>query len=162
VLRANYKDKGNPATGTLTGSSLLTLRHPKVEAEDADYREDVSIRHEDDTDLTFIANIQDGSHIGFRNIDLTGIKEIQFLAATREPGSVIEIRTGSPRGTLVGTAPVPQVENLRSPLKTTKATITNQKEQQDIYFVFRNTMGRKENILFVDWMFFDNGKMNLP
>ncbi|MEX2235894.1 MAG: PQQ-dependent sugar dehydrogenase [Cyclobacteriaceae bacterium] len=162
VFRANYTDKGNRVTGNLAGRDLLTLRHPKVEAEDADFTQNVSIRHADGSDMTFIANIQDGSHIGFTKIDLTGIKEIHFLAASREPGSVIEIRAGNPQGILLGTAPVPQVQDFRPPLKTTRAAITNQSEQQDLYFVFRNTQGKKENILFVDWMFFDDDKMKLP
>ncbi|MGC1242010.1 MAG: PQQ-dependent sugar dehydrogenase [Chryseosolibacter sp.] len=157
VLRANYTDKGSPATGTLTGSSMVTLRHPKVEAEDADMNHNVSTRHIDGTDMTFLANIQDGSHIGFKNIDLTGIRDIHFKASTRQKGSVIEVRAGSAGGTLLGTAEVPQVEKLSDPVKPAKATLQQNGEQTDLYFIFRNTEGKKEDILFLDWIFFDNG-----
>lgn len=161
VLRANYTDKGSPATGTLTGSSMLTLRHPKVEAEDADISHNVSTRHIDGTDITFLANVQEGSHIGFRNIDLKGIREIHFKAGTRVKGSVIEVRQGSPNGTLLGKAEVPQVEKFSDSVKPAKAILEYAGDPSDIYFVFRNTDGQKENILFLDWIFFDNG-MRLP
>lgn len=162
VLRAHYTDKGNPATGTLAGSKVLILRHPKVEAEHADVNYNVSTRHTDGTDMTFLANILDGSYVGFKDIDLTGVKEIHFKAATRMEGSIIEIRMGSPRGTLIGTADVLQVENFRDPMKTSKATITPAAAQEDLYFVFRNKEGKKENILFIDWVFFSNGDVKLP
>ncbi|HET9486824.1 MAG TPA: PQQ-dependent sugar dehydrogenase, partial [Chryseosolibacter sp.] len=162
VLRANYTDRGHPATGTLTGSTLLTLRHPKVEAEDADINHHVSTRQADGTNMTFIGNIQDGSYIGFKDVDLTGIEEIHFKAATRMSGSVIEIRSGSPRGTLLGKADVVQVENFQDPMKTSRATLSSGAKQQDVYFVFRNNEGKKDNILFMDWLYFDNGKTMLP
>ena len=161
-MRANYTDKGNPVTGTLTGAYLLTLRHPKMEAEDSDLSNNVATRHIDGTDLTFIGNVQDGSHIGFKNIDLTGIKQIHFKVSARVTGSIIEIRAGSPKGTLLGKAEVPQVEKMRDPIKLTTAQISNHDEQQDLFFVFRNNDGKKENILFLDWMYFDNGKMTVP
>lgn len=161
VLRANYTDKGNPETGNLTGSELLTLRHPKVEAEDADFMSNVSTRHVDGTDITFLANIQDGAHIGFRNIDLRGIKQIYCKANSRSSGSVIEVRSGSEHGALLGTANVPVVENRRTDAKPLVVRIAGDGHAGDLYFVFRNTEGKKENILFLDWLFFDNG-MKLP
>ena len=161
VLRANYTDKGSPATGTLTGNSMLTLRHPKVEAEDADINHNVSTRHIDGTDMTFLANIQDGAHIALKNIDLKGISEIHFKASTRLKGSVIEVRHGAPNGRLLGKADVPQVEKLSDPVKPAKATLQYGGDPADLYFVFRNTDGQKEDILFLDWIFFDNG-MRLP
>ena len=162
VLRASYTDKGTPETGTLTASRVLTLRHPKVQAEDADTSHNVDTRHADGTDMTFLTDIQDGSYIVFEDIDLTGIKEIHFKAATRIKGSVIEIRAGSLRGPLLGKADVLQVERFRDPMKTTKTLITPAQEKQDLYFVFRNTTEKKENILFLDWIFFDPGNLKVP
>ena len=160
VLRANYTDKGSPVTGTLTGSEMITLQHPKVEAEHADIHHEVNIRHMG-AGVTLLNNIKDGSFICFKNIDLTGIHKIQFKASTRVAGTIIEIRAGGPLGTLLGQAQVPQVENLRDPMNMTEASINNT-AQQDLYFVFRNTKEIQENILFLDWIFFDNGKMKLP
>lgn len=162
VIRANYTDKGNPATGTLTGTHLLTLRHPKIEAEDFDVSKDIATRHVDGTDLTFIGNVQDGSHLGFKNLDLKGIRQIHFKASSLVTGSIIEIRAGNPTGTLLGKAEVPQVENVRDPIQLTVTPITNSEGLGDLFLVFRNHSGKKENILFLDWIYFDNGKMPVP
>ena len=162
VLRAQYTDKPQPATGALSGRSMLTLRHPKVEAEDADITNNVSPRHLDGTNMTFLANIQDGSYIAFRNIDLTGVASIRFGATTRESGSYIEVRAGSPGGKLLGKADVTMIENFREGIKVSTTSIEETREQGDLYFVFRNRDGNKENIAFVDWIMFDDGKMRLP
>ena len=162
VLRASYTDKGHPATGSLTGRTMLTLRHPHVEAETADITHNVSARHVDGTEITFLANIQDGSYIAFRDIDLTGIQAIHFQASTRQQGSFIEIRRGGVKGPLLGKAEVSQVENLRDPVKATSASVVADGNQGDLYFVFRNSEGKQENILFLDWMIFDNGEVKLP
>ena len=162
VLRANYTDKGIPQTGPLTGRNMLTLRHPKVQAEDADILNDISTRHMDGTDMTFLANIQDGSFIAFKDIDLTGVRQIHFGASTRQSGSMIEVRIGGPRGKLLGKADVPRIENFSEGIKVTKTTISANAGQSDLYFVFRNNEGQKENILLIDWILFDNGEVKLP
>lgn len=161
ILRAYYTDKGDPEVGSLTGRSMLTLRNPKVEAEDADVSHEVSPRHMDGTDITFLANIQEGSYIGFRNIDLTGIRTIRFGASARQPGSTIEVRAGSPTGRLLGKADVTQIENFKEGIKVSETPISEMNEQGDLYFVFRNSEGKKENILFLDWILFDNGDPKL-
>lgn len=162
ILRAHYTDRGSPATGSLTGWDMIVLRHPKVEAEEADVIHQASTRHFDGTDITLLGGIQDGSYIAFKNIDLKGIREIRFKASSRIAGSVIEVRAGSPDGALLAEAPVPVTENFRDPMKEARAQLASQGDHQDLYFVFRNREGRKENILFIDWIFFGVGKVNLP
>lgn len=154
VVRANYTDNGTTATGTLTENQMLALRHPKVEAEDADYKVNVRTHHLDGTDITFLSNVSDGSGIGFKDIDLTGIRAIAFKATSRVAGSVIEIRTGAPNGLLLAKAEVPYSKNAYTPTKSTSVSIPPTDSQQDLYFLFRNTNGVKENILSLDWIFF--------
>ncbi len=139
------------------------MRYPKVEAEDADYKVDVKTRHIDGTDMTLLTNIDDGSRIGLKNIDLKGIKDLRFKASALVAGSIIEVRAGSPGGQLLGRAEVSQVEAYGQPMKVTTAPIVSYPGKQgDLYFVFRNSGGKKENIAIVDWIFFDNGKMKIP
>lgn len=156
VLRASYRDKGNPATGSLMGHKMITLRHPLVQAEDAEMMVGPEVRHLDDEDITFLADIRDGSYIGFKNLDLTGIKEIRFRASTTEPGSYIEVRTGRPDGTLIGRADVRQVKDYTEEIIPGSASIAKDVGQDDVYFVFRNSEGKKDDILFIDWMLFSN------
>jgi cytochrome c len=163
VIRASYTDKGNPVTGNLTGSNMLILRNPKVQAEDFDYSNKVGRRHVDGSDITFINDVQDGSYIVFKNIDLTSINQIQFSTMSRVAGSKIEVRAGSPEGQLLGTAEVPQNQSKNSGVmdKVTAQINNAGAKPQDLYFVFRNTAGTKENILILDWVYFDGGKQTL-
>lgn len=161
VLRAHYMDRPQPASGALSGRSMIMLRHPKLEAEEADIKHNVSTRHLDGTDMTFLANIQDGSYIAFKNIDLTGVKSIHFGASSREPGSFIEIRAGSPTGKLLGKADVYRIEKFSEGIKTSSASLAVTPEQGDVYFVFRTSSDKKEDIAFVDWILFDNREVTL-
>lgn len=161
VIRASYTDKGNPVVGNLAGSTILVLRNPKVEAEDFEVYQHVGRRHIDGTNFSFVSDIQDGSYIGFKNIDLTSITQLQFQVNSRIAGSKIEIRTGSPDGQLIGTVEVPQnTSKERGKLDLVSASITNSGKPADLYFVFRNA-SQKDNILILDWINFENSKQAL-
>lgn len=161
VIRASYTDKGNPVTGSLTGSKLLILRHPKIQAEDFEMHQNVGRSHEDGTDFSYVSGAQDGSYIGFKNVDLTSIPQLVFRAGAPTAGSQIEVRQGAPDGQLLGKAQVPQT-NRENPMPLVTATLSNPGKPQELYLVFRNTNGVKSNILSLDWIYFDNGKQPVP
>ncbi|MBC7921523.1 MAG: carbohydrate-binding protein, partial [Ferruginibacter sp.] len=164
VIRASYTDQGNPVTGTLTGSSLLVLRHPKVQAEDYELHRNVDRRHVDGTDFSYVGNAREGSYIGFRNVDLTAIQRIRFRAVAPTTGSRIEIRTDAPDGPLVGTAEIPQAgtTNPEAAMQVATAPVTTPDGPHDLYFVFRNPGNAANDILNLDWVYFDNGKQPAP
>jgi cytochrome c len=162
ILRANYKDKGNPVTGPLTGSNVRTLRYSRVEAEDADALMNANSRHIGGTDSTFVSNIRNGGYIQFKNIDLAGIKSIHIKASTRVPSTFIEVRAGSPTGMLLGNADLPMGQEFKTPVKPAVIPLTSPRKQQDLYFVFRNNEAQEENIAIVDWIFFNDGQMKVP
>jgi hypothetical protein len=130
-----------------------------VEAEEADILYYAKVKHIGGTDTTLVTNIGDGSYIVLKNIDLKGVKAIRFQASARVSGSFIEVRTGSPEGMLIGKADVTHVEDFKTPVKPTTTSITGPENQQDVYFVFHNSEGKKENIAIIDWIFFDDGRM---
>jgi cytochrome c len=160
IIRASYTDKGHPVIGALPGSKLISLRSPKVQAEDFDLSKNVGNRHIDGTDVFFVADLSDGSYLGFKNIDLTGINKIGFQLAGSAPGSRIEVRLNTPDGKLIGTAQVPNTPN-RNEWYLVTADLAKTAGQQDIYFVFRNATA-KRNLFNLDWIYFDNGKQSLP
>ncbi|HYG39577.1 MAG TPA: PQQ-dependent sugar dehydrogenase [Cytophagales bacterium] len=157
VLRASYTDSGVPEIGKLTGSSILILRNPKVQAEDFDYSNHVDSRHIDGTDISYITDIEDGSYIGFKNIDLKNIKNILVSGSSIVEGTQIQVRIGAPDGKVAGQATFPK-SNRNEEVKTVSISISDEGAAQDLYFVFRNKNTPKENILNVDWMHFSNGK----
>ncbi|MGV3641370.1 MAG: PQQ-dependent sugar dehydrogenase, partial [Adhaeribacter sp.] len=107
VIRASYADKGSGPIGPLTSSSLLLLRHPKVQAEDFELSPPIGRRHIDGSDLTFLNQVQPGAHISLKQVDLATITKLWFRGGARQGGSRIELRRDAPGGPLLATAQVP-------------------------------------------------------
>ena len=122
VFTAHYTDQGS---GQLSGLKLKSedfalLRYPLMGPEKADVFSETGISYTPSTDDPGFIFTGKGGYIGFKNIDLTGINEISIGAITRFwhwshfIGGDIELRMGSPEGTLVGRAmqvpPAPQGE----------------------------------------------------
>jgi cytochrome c len=88
------------------------------------------------------------AHIAFRGIDLTGIRRAELaVAATARLGSVggtVELRLGSPSGTLLALADVgvtqPAPGNTGAPPRAPSVTVDLPATSgtHDVYFVFRN------------------------
>jgi len=92
---------------------------------------------------------KNNSYIGFKKLDMTGIKQLELLATatTRDgaSGGIIEIRLGSVTGELIGQTevflpgqgPVSTAPRQRG-LVTLKVDVKPTSGFQDIYFVFKN------------------------
>ena len=102
LIHAAYTDNGRPGLPALTSDALTVLRSPLIMAKDADIRRGVtsSIAFGGfETGLVAARN----SHVAFKKIDLSGVRELSLWAANQVGvGGSIEIRLGSPAGTLVG------------------------------------------------------------
>ncbi len=110
LLHASYTDEGNSKMAglELTGDDIVLLRYPLLPPEAADVLPEEGISYTPSTDDPGFIFTGKGSYIGFRNIDLTGIKTISIGAITRFwhwshfIGATVEIRLGSQTGKLVG------------------------------------------------------------
>lgn len=109
VLRTSYTDEGiDEAQGLeLTGEDYIVLRYPLFAPEEADIISEGITYTPSTNDPGFIIN-GPGGHIGFKDIDLTGIGTINIGAITRFwhwthfIGGTVEVRLDSPTGRLVG------------------------------------------------------------
>ncbi|HWV56954.1 MAG TPA: PQQ-dependent sugar dehydrogenase [Longimicrobiales bacterium] len=105
VIRAAYTDQGASGLPAQTSESMVVLRNATAIAPRA-------------ADLVADVMTQGGSavmpfpggYVTLRNVDLTGIRRVEFVAqaqaANRYAGGVIEVRLGSPDGRLIGEATV--------------------------------------------------------
>ena len=160
VISASYTDRGNPVTGPLTGRKLLILHNPRLQAETYEQGIGVDRKHQDGSNQSWVGDIKDGSFIGFKDIDLTGIGELTINAAAMGGrGGRIEVYTQSPTGPLLGTATVNAITapagSPRGPVwQTVSASITPTNALTDLYFVFRNEAIKDKNLLLIDWILF--------
>ncbi len=162
VLTASYTDKGNAFTGPLTGQALVSLRHPKVQAEDFDgFRNVGLIRPREGTGATYVSNVKDESYISFTGIDLAEIEQLVFMVDAREHGGIIELRSGGADGKLLSSVQVEPTKagiNPKEPVWRQVSTPVSVGAKVDLFIVFRNSKVKDKNLLNLDWIYFDRGK----
>lgn len=141
VIRAAYTDKGNKSIPKQTSEATLVLQSPNVTAASAPIIKGANVKVNGLDGSTNIVAHANG-YIGFKKLDMTGIKQLQFSASAstleNNPGGIIEVHADTPVGELLGQVDVqildkkPKVPVL---LTTNVKAITG---RHDIYFVFKN------------------------
>ncbi len=132
LLSARYTDRGG-----LEERATLYLRPPRIRAQQASAMQGVALRNLNGKEAIMAYN-EPGAWLAFRRLDLTGIKTI--AAQVHSPGllGVIEVRTGSPTGPLIGALPVregpPREQDVATPITPTAG-------EHDVYFVYKETEG---------------------
>jgi cytochrome c len=112
VFLASYSDKGSKGKDglNLSGEDYFLLRYPVLAPEDADFFSETGISFTPSTNDPGFIFTGNGGHIGFKDIDLTGINQVKIGAPNRFwhwshfVGATIEIRSGSPEGPIIGEA----------------------------------------------------------
>ncbi|PQA59754.1 PQQ-dependent sugar dehydrogenase [Siphonobacter curvatus] len=171
LVRVAYTDRGNTINAKtipmLTSEQLIVLHSPQMYAAEAAVVQgaDLKVRGMGKgTNVIPYAN----SLIGFKNIDLTGVKQLEMGATVQDRegnvGGTIEVHLDSPTGPLLGEtkvtlAPPVDVEKVMAQLESGDTTKTGSKVpakrdpfyrppvrvklkstegQHDLYFVFKN------------------------
>ncbi|HYG41244.1 MAG TPA: ThuA domain-containing protein [Cytophagales bacterium] len=142
LLRAAYTDKGANGMPSITSEELAALKSPLVIASSADEFNKVMKFKLNNPPLDLvIAN--DKSSIGFKNIDLTGVTDLDFTVAApvermNAAGGKIEIRIDSPTGQVIGTSDQinPSNASAMAAAQHAKAKLKPTEGKHDLYFVF--------------------------
>ena len=169
LLRAAYTDRPTNVPAQ-TSEHVVVLRRPQLLPTEADVVAGGAVRDQLD-EFTFLTTKAD-SHIGFRQIDLTGIRQVEFRPNWHlydiYQGGEVEIRLDSPTGELLGAAQVKEeffnIKKMpggmdafwgREPrndknAKTTpaRATLRPVSGKHDVYFVFKNAKASSKDALF--------------
>lgn len=103
LLRAAYEDKGTKELTSIASEDIITLRNPVVDPEAADERSGILVMTTPSRSFNMVGP---GAYLGYSDLDMTGIKQINFLVqATPRSGAaggIIEIHLDSPDGLLIG------------------------------------------------------------
>src|SRR5437762_1673530 len=103
LLRAAYTDKGSASINPLSSESIVPLRSAAVDPQKADVKKNTQLLT---TPTIAFSMIGDNSYLGYNNIDLENIKQLQFVVqatpSSGDVGGVIEIHLDSPDGKLIG------------------------------------------------------------
>ncbi len=105
IIRAAYKDKGSKTMKSLATEDILVLRNPILNPELADVSKGTNLVITPGRSFSMIGN---NSYLGYKNIDLSNISEIEVSASAQTrvgaAGGVIELRKGAIDGPIIGTS----------------------------------------------------------
>ena len=156
IFNASYTDKGSGAIGPNTINRTVVLRSAKLKANTFDGGKDY-MKYKLPTGAEVVVAITDKSYVLFRDIDLSTVLGVTFQAFSSAGvtcGGKMEIRTGSPTGTLIGEATIPN-----GSMKPLSTSIKSQEGKHDVYFVFTNPENKGKPLFAVDWIEFKNQGM---
>jgi len=145
LIRAAYTDKGNGAVPKLTTENTIILRKPSFNPSSAELKHKVTVKVNGIDGIVNVIPVS-GGYIGFKNIDLAGIKEIELKVTTslREdnPGGTIEVRLDSHSGILIGATTIAAVsdEVLGESSAPRKIVLKPATGRHTLYFVFKNSV----------------------
>ncbi len=103
LLRAAYKDKGANGVEPISSESVVALRSAVVDPQKADEQKSTQLLT---TPYISFSMLGDRSYVGYKAIDMTGIKQIEFLVqatpSSGDVGGTIEVHLDSPDGKMIG------------------------------------------------------------
>jgi len=103
LLRAAYKDKGSNQLSSITSEKIIALRNPALDPEAADFSKGTVVMI---TPSRSFSMVGPGSYIGYKGIDFTDIKQVEFVVQAQPRvgavGGTIEIHLDSPDGPIIG------------------------------------------------------------
>ncbi len=177
LLRVAYTDKGADQVGALSSEKIIALRNPLLNPAHYDQAKGVQLTTTPRRSFNVVEN---NAYLGFDKLDLTGIREITIDAEASKrngaAGGIIEVRLGSPSGSLIGTTekvvpldidfraelgklraewekngkkgPRPGFREVREKFKPhLSVTLENLSGFHHVYFVFKNADAKPGQIL---------------
>lgn len=137
VLTANFTDSGG-----LTSFGQISLYPKRREAEFYDTESGTSII--DNTDILEggleAVRVDNNGFISFSGRNLLNMTGVKYKVSSANTGGTIELRVGSPTGTLVSTTEVPATGGANS-WQSVTSNISPPSGKNDLFFVFKSTMG---------------------
>lgn len=114
IIRAAYTDKGASNAEKLTTEKVIILKAPVLQPQLADIKNNTEIKKELMFVVAYKAEPKNNGFIAYKNIDITGIKQFEMIVSANPnqgfTGGDIEIRLGSPHGTIIGKTNVVSVD----------------------------------------------------
>jgi cytochrome c len=154
VLRAAYTDRGAGSVPPTASEETLVLRAPTVVVASADILEGAQRMKVPQMPVEMTIVQKSGAYAGFKQLDLTGISEVVFMASApvqylNSTGGKVEVRLDTPDGLLLGETLFlePAAQGVgSSPLR---ATLKPTAGIHDLYFVVRNDDAPAERSLLI-------------
>lgn len=153
-LQASYTDLGRGEIPSLTGSSSLTLRPRRLQAESADeYRNTQVLDAGQAEQGKFMGGIEHNAFLRFASMPLDQIHHATVRVASAGSGGLIELRQGAVDGPLLGSTTV-EVNGEWLEFYNKNFDLKSVAERGDLYVVFKN-VEHPGGLMNIDWLEFN-------
>jgi cytochrome c len=162
IVRAAYTDKGNKGIPKQTSESTIVLHAPQLAPANAPIIKGATVKVNGLDGSTNVVARANG-YIGFKQLDLTGIKQLELGATAssleNNPGGTIEVRLDSPTGAVIGQTEVEVLDQKPKAPVLLKTDLKETTGKHDLYFVFKNDKAKPaETILLFNTVVFNDEK----
>ncbi len=157
IVRAAYEDQGSNGLPALKSEQSFVLRNSKIDPHGFDEYVDINKMAFGGNNLAIPS--KSGAYMIMKQVDLTGVSEIQVGATAPKPqlgavGGTIEARLGSPTGALLGrSAFLEPSDKMDFTPKSVSVPIQLPNnldgKLQDVYVVFTNTKAESGSLMVV-------------
>ena len=155
LLRAAYTDKGANGVPAATSEQTMMLRSATVPAETAEDIDGIQKYKVPGMPFTVMIGQKNGSYLGFKQLDLTGVDQLVFVASASAQygmqGGTVEVRLDSPTGEVIGES-TPIVPTKEQGMPAPIMAVTKLKSvagTHDIYAIYKNEKTVAGQMLFV-------------
>ncbi|MEU7585284.1 ThuA domain-containing protein [Micromonospora sp. NPDC049230] len=141
VLNARYTDNGGSGGGSpLTGTAQAILQPKHKQSEYFSSQSGIRVVDQAAAESTKrIGDISTNDWIAFSPMNLSGISTVSYRVSSPSGGGSIELRAGSPTGTLLATTTVPSTGGWDNYQSTTPVSVAAASGTQTLYMVFKNS-----------------------
>lgn len=157
IVRAAYEDQGSNGLPALKSEQSFVLRNSKIDPHGFDEYVDINKMAFGGNNLAIPS--KSGAYMIMKQVDLTGVSEIQVAATAPKPqlgavGGTVEARLGSPTGPLLGrSAFLEPSDKMDFTPKSVSVPIQLPNnldgKLQDVYVVFSNTKAESGSLMVV-------------
>ncbi|MEU8183182.1 ThuA domain-containing protein [Micromonospora sp. NPDC049044] len=141
VLNARYTDNGGSGGGSpLTGTAQAILQPKHKQSEYFSSQSGIRVIDQAAAESTKrVGDISSNDWIAFSPMSLSGISTVSYRVSSPSGGGSIELRAGSPTGTLLATTTVPSTGGWDNYQSTTPVSVAASSGTQTLYMVFKNS-----------------------
>ncbi|WP_436493450.1 ThuA domain-containing protein [Actinokineospora sp. HUAS TT18] len=144
---ALYTDRGANGLPALSSSAQFILQPKHKQAEYFTGQSGIRVVSQAGAESGGrIGDIDNNDWISFKPVNFTGINQVSFKVSSPNGGGTIELRAGSPTGTLIASAPVAATGGWDTYVQQPAVNITNPGSTVELFVVFKTTTNRSYDL----------------
>lgn len=158
LLLAAYTDKGANGIPPLSAREYIVLRAPVLKMEQFDEGTASVVSLTSLSFLNYISRLQHNGFVKFKQIDLSGVKKLEYRVQLDGEGGTLELRLDRPDAKPVSALTIPpgKVQDRAKDWIALTTDINLVEGIHDLYFVFSNPGAGKKNLFNLDQVYFLN------